>query len=162
MPENLPSMSSLQLLLVHAAYGRAMISAHDLEMQLSAILMCHLIENEVDLSVEQIRRMTLGQLVRKFTSELKPSSALEEELDNMVYFRNELAHRASAIITRAATHEEWHERAITELGEIESYFLETKLLLSPYFEKCYEITKISKDKIYEIASSLYPGIKVGG
>lgn len=155
-------MSSLQLVLVHAAYGRAMISAHDLEMQLSAILMCHLIGNEVDLTAEQIKRMTLGQLVKKFTNELKPSNVLEEELENMVYFRNELAHRASEIIACAATHIEWHERAIAEFGEIESYFLEAKLLLLPYFEKCYEITKVSKERIYEIARSMYPGIKVGG
>jgi len=40
--------------------------------------------------------------------------------------------------------------------------LETKLLLLPYFEKCYETTKMSKEKIYEIANALYPGIKVGG
>lgn len=77
----------------------------------------------------------------------------------MVYFRNELAHRASEIIARAATYSEWHERAINEFSEIESFFLETKLLLSPYSEKCYEITKVSKEKVYEIAYSMYPGIR---
>jgi hypothetical protein len=78
-----------------------------------------------------------------------------EELDNMVYFRNELAHRISNFIVLKATSHEWHDKVIKELGEIESYFNEAQEILLPYIEVCHKKLNLNEEKISEIAFSLY-------
>jgi hypothetical protein len=148
---------SLKMHLIYAAYGRAMMRAHSLEMKLSTILMGHSIKNKRIPAPMKIKQMTFGLLVKTFIQEFRPSDYLEEELDNMVYFRNELAHRISDIVFNAIGGKgEWHEKIIIELSEIESYFAETDELLSPYFQECYEITNTSKETLLNIAQAIYP------
>ena len=149
----------LQMLLVHAAYGRAMMAAHGMEMRLTVFLMCHAIENNYPIALDSIKKMTFGVLVREFVKKYKPSEYLEEELDNMVFFRNDLAHRISDTLTRAAAKDDWCDRVIRELTEIEGYFRETDELLNPYMERCHRITKTTYADLRRIAERIYPGMR---
>lgn len=45
--------------------------------------------------IEWLDRLTLGKFISEFTSRLSPSEYPAEELDNMLFFRNELTHRIS-------------------------------------------------------------------
>lgn len=148
----------LQLMLVHAAYGRAMMKAHQLEMHLSTLLLCHAIKHKLPGDLSSIKRMTLGALSRGFVEKYNPSDEVAEEIDNMVFFRNELAHRISESIVRAAMDESWHERFVEELGEIEGMFADTINLLDPYMEQCYRSMGVTRDDLLTIAKKVYVGI----
>lgn len=100
--------------------------------------------------------MTLGSLVDVFVHCFSPPEDHVEELDNMIYCRNELAHRISNFIISKASSSEWHDGIIRELGEIESFFEEINELLSPYIEACYKKLNLSEEKINEIAFSMHP------
>jgi hypothetical protein len=89
-----------------------------------------------------------------------PSDDLHEELDKMVFFRNELAHRISDAICRAATGSEWREKVTKEMVEIEKIFGETNILLDPYMERCHRITKTNDADLKRIAELFYPGMQV--
>ncbi|MGN6739603.1 hypothetical protein [Dyella sp.] len=149
----------LQLMLVHAAYGRAMMKAHQLEMHLSTLLLCHAIENKLPSGPDHIKRMTLGTLAREFVEKYGPSDYVAEEIDNMVFFRNELAHRISEHIVRATTDEEWHEKFIEELGEVEDMFVDTIKLLGPYMEQCYRFMGATHDDLLAIVNKVYIGAR---
>jgi len=153
------SDASLKMIFVYAAYGRSMMAAHQLEQNLLAIVSSHPEKLPEKYTAEKVRKMTLGSLVNIFINCYSPPEELVEELDNMIYFRNELAHRISNFIVSTASSHKWHDEVISELAEIESFFEETNELLSPYIEACYKKLNISKEKMNEIAFSLYPHLK---
>lgn len=150
-------MKKFELTLVHAAYGRAMLAANALESKLCLFLMCHAVEGDYAIP-NSIKRMTLGALVNEFVARYAPGEEIEEELDNMVFFRNELAHRIQETIIYATTDMDWPQRVIEELGTVESYFKDTETLLQPYEERAYSTLKVSKATLQNIAQRLYPDI----
>lgn len=156
------SDASLQMVFVHAAYGRSMMAAHRLEQSLLVILSCYPDNFPEKYTAEKIGKMTLGSLVNVFVNCFSPPEELVEELENMIYFRNELAHRISNFIISKTSSIEWHDGIMRELGEIESFFEETNELLSPYVEACYKKLNLSKEKINEIAFSIYPHFRKNG
>ena len=156
------SAKQLQGILVDAAYGRAMRMAHLLESRLVTFLMYHAVENNYRIDRVRIKKMTLGVLSKEFIAKFNPSEQIEEELDNMVLFRNELAHRISDTIVTAAIHEDWPERVVQELTEITSYFQDTLDLLEPYVEKGYRVLNASEEDLLRVVGKLYPGLKVDG
>jgi hypothetical protein len=141
-----------------AAYGRAMRMAHLLELKLVVLLMCHAVENNYPIDRESIKKMTLGALTKEFIAKFYPSNELAEELDNMVFFRNNLAHRISETIISAAVHENWSERVVDELVEIANFFRETINLLEPYMERSYRAMNASEEDLLKIVNRLYPGL----
>ena len=144
-------------MLVHAAYGRAMLAANSLESKLRIFLMCHSIEGNYEIQ-KPIHLMTFGALVKDFVEKYSPGSQIEEELDNMVFFRNELAHRIQEMIVRSTVEVSWTGRVIEELGTIESYFSDTAVLLKPYEDRVYSTLNVSKATLHSVAQRLYPGI----
>lgn len=154
------TIKQLQAILIQAAYGRAMLAVHHIEMKLVTYLMCYAVENSYSSDNDAIKRMPLGTLVREFVTKFVPSGQIEEELDNMVYFRNELAHRISQTIFHHAAHDDWQQRVIEELATIEGYFHETDELLTPYMERSYGAIKITESDIYRVAQQIYPGLKI--
>lgn len=152
-------MKKLQLTLVHAAYGRAMLAANSLESELCMYLMCYAIEGNYAIP-KSIKRMPLGALVKEFVAKYAPGDEIEEELDNMVFFRNELAHRIQETIVHATRDTNWQERLIEELGTIESFFNDTEVLLQSYENRVYAALKVSKGALQHIAERIYPGICV--
>lgn len=148
----------LQTILVQAAYGKAMMRAHHLELKLATFLMCHAVENNYKISHDAIKRMTLGVLVNEFINIYAPPEQIEEELDNMVFFRNELAHRISESILLQSVHDDWQQRVIDELATIEGYFRETDILLTPYMERSYSAINITEVDMLQVAKQIYPGL----
>lgn len=150
-----------KLLLVNEAYGRAMLSAHALEFRLSSLLICKLAtsKNASDSEVEVIKKLPLGLLIKKFTAEFDPSESLLEELDNMLHFRNELAHRIAIMILREALHSEWEGRLILELQQISEYFCETMEMLTPYVQEYTLKLGLTTEKILELGYEVYPGAR---
>lgn len=154
----LQSAENLQMILMHAAYGRAMLAAHHLELRISTFLLCHAIETGADLSIDAVKRLTFGALVKDFVKKFNPSVHLAEELNNMVFFRNELVHRVSDAICRAAINSDWRDKVIKEMIEIETMFGETDALLGPYMERCHRITRTTDADLRQITERLYPGL----
>lgn len=152
-----------RLLVVHAAYGRAMLDAHSLELTLCTLLFVRAAiqehsESERQNDQSRLERLTLGELMREFNAAYSPSENIQEELDNMLYFRNELTHRISQMILLAATRCEWEARMIEELSEISQMFRETKALLEPFIEDCWKRLGCSDEKMREVMYRLYPGV----
>lgn len=153
-----PPFDDVQLTMLHACYGKAVLSAHMLEMRLSLFMECHAVEHGYRASPEAIKRMTLGMLVNEFIEKHDPPDSLAEELDNMVFFRNDLAHRISSMIFSRAADADWHDKIIQELIDIDSFFKETIALLNPYMENCYRVLGVTNSQLHSIAGRVYPGL----
>lgn len=156
----------LPQVLVDAAYGRAMLSAHALERKLRTLLLIHFGEvrlnnNRRTAATEQIQRLTMGPLIEQFITAYKVEEHLQEELDNMLFFRNELAHRISDTILGKALEPDWRRRLVTELLEIESYFRETNQSLEHYIDEWLEANGFSKQQIISIGMGVYKGLAGG-
>lgn len=155
------SDASLKMVFVYAAYGKSMMNAHKLELQLLAILSFYSEKLPEKCTAESMNKMTFGALVNLFAKCLNPPERLIDELDNMVYFRNELAHRISNLMILGAKSYEWHETVIAELNEIDSYFKETIEMLSPYIKECYKKMNLTEEKINEMAFVVNPHLQKG-
>ena len=150
---------------VFAAYGKAMMSAHTLERRLAGLIIASVTDTslpgaEKTTEIERVGRLTLGQLIKEFNASHSPQEELAEELDNMLFFRNELAHRIADTILAAAVEREWEEHIVQELTEYASMFSETSELLRPYTDAWFANHSIDQHKILEAVLKLYPGIKM--
>lgn len=157
----------LRIFILQATYGQAMLSAHALERKVASLLVAKLQEKrakgvELDLAIEKINRLTFGPLIERFVAEFAVDDELQEELDNMLYFRNELTHRISDMVLRKGAKVDWQERLLKELVEIDSYFRETSGMLNKYVDQWLEGVGLSRRKLVEIAFKLYPGFSPGG
>lgn len=153
-----------RMILVHAAYGRAMLYAHSLEKRLSSLLICQVVATsqskwEQDEAIAEIERLPLGILIKRFVTEYSPTETLRDELDNMLFFRNELAHRISAAVLSAAFKTDWEESVIEEMHQITEYFLETIALLKPYSQEWLSKFGWTNEELLEIGYAVYPGAK---
>ena len=90
-----------------------------------------------------------------------PSGYLQEELDNMLYFRNSLAHRISETVLGEALDPGWCLRVVTELSDIESYFRETNGLLECYVDEWLHANGYKKEKLFSIGKAIYKGLGSG-
>lgn len=152
-----------QLLLVQAEYGKTMLRAHGLERSLATLLICHVTfagdhKASLDFEINKIKRLPLGLLINKFLETFSASEDLIEELDNLLFFRNDLAHRISDTIIYAAMSVDWEKKVIAELVDIRSYFTDAEPLLQPYMEVFNQKLGVSDAKMQEIMNKLYPGI----
>ena len=113
--------------LIWAVHGRAMMGAHRLEKKLSLLLVQRAIDtcpsnDSLEQAIEAIYRLTLGPLINRFLTEFSASENLAEELDNMLFFRNELTHRISDMALNAADrHTQWTSRLIEEIENIPTF-----------------------------------------
>jgi len=151
---------------VYAAYGRAMMAAHSLERRLAALLVTRAADRRSSKEIfhaeqAEIDHLPLGPLIKRFISDFQPEERLVEELDNMLYFRNDLAHRISDLILCAARQEQWEEKVFTELTDITEYFRETREMLEPYAAEWFARHSISKHEVLTKVLAMYPGIKRG-
>lgn len=140
-----------------------MLRAHGLERRLATLLICHATlagdrKASLDSEIDKIKKLPLGLLINKFAETFSPCEDLIEELDNLLFFRNELVHRISDTIIHAAMQVEWEKKVITELIEIRSYFSDAEPLLRPYMEVFNQSFGVSKEKKQEIMHKVYPGI----
>jgi hypothetical protein len=155
-----------RMLLVHAAYGKAMLCAHGLEHSLATLLICKIslskvLHNQSKAEVAKIKRLPLGVLIEKFAVEFSHSDQLREELSNLLFFRNELAHRISDSIISAAVEVNWEERIISELEEICGYFRDCRPLLAPYIDHFQSQLGLTDENVIELIRVTYPGSGVG-
>jgi hypothetical protein len=151
---------------VYAAYGRVMMAAHSLERRLAALLVTRAADRRSSKEVfraeqAKIDHLPLGLLIKRFISEFQPEEQLVEELDNMLYFRNDLAHRISDLVLRAAQRAQWEEKVLTELTDITEYFRETREMLEPYAAEWFAKHAVSEHELLTKALAMYPGIKRG-
>lgn len=156
------SQETFRMLLMHASYGRAMLAAHHLELRLSLFLLCNAIERDELTTRDSFKRLTMGGLVAEFVKRFSPGEELREALDNMVFFRNELAHRISDTICDAAKDTGWREKVTKEMMEIEQIFSGINALLDPYMERCHRITKTTDADLKRITELVFPGIRIAG
>lgn len=152
-----------KMLAVHAAYGRAMLYAHGLEKRLSALLIANTVDQkksreDTKEEIASIDRLTLGSLIKRVASEYELSDDLLEELDNMLSFRNELAHRISNQLLAATREQAWEEKTVVELGEIATYFRRTSAALSPFVSEWFSNNGFDQAEILRRALTQYPGI----
>ena len=156
--------SAERIIAVHAAYGKAMIAAHSLELRIAAILFARAEEDvKIGKSVDSgaIDRLTLGQLINRFLLEFSPPEELAKELDDMLYFRNELAHRISKTILSAAQRKHWEEKVVSELYEISSYFAEASHSLQPFIDAFLSKHGLTLEPLLDRLLVNYPGIRQG-
>lgn len=151
------------MFLVHAAYGRAMLRAHGLERDIATLLICYttFTPDEVairEAQIARIKRLPLGPLIDKFVQAFQPTDDLIEELDNLLFFRNELTHRISEMILHAGHEVAWEERVLKELADIQSYFDEVTPFLRPYMDSFRDKIGIGEDRMRELVKKLYPGM----
>jgi hypothetical protein len=149
---------------VYAAYGKAMMAAHSLERQIATLLIVHVTEKTVpglqrEEEIDRIGKITMGQLISRFKLAYSPSDELQEELDNMLFFRNELAHRIVDTVLHATMQREWEGELIQELSEWTEMFHATKMLLEPYSEDWFRKHGIDQSKLLQGFLSIYPGIQ---
>ena len=150
-------------LVVFAAYGRTMLHAHALEFRLATILSVRIMfvdapEQERENRIKRIRESTFGVLIKDFVIECAPNEDIQEELDNMLFFRNELTHRISKTILLAAQKPEWEVRVATELEEMSQMFIETEELLEKFVEELRAKIGWKEEIMQEFAARMYPGI----
>ena len=119
------------------------------------------IKDKNGLCLDLIKKMPLGALVKRFNNRLSPGDRLSEELDNMVFFRNQLAHRIADTILQCSSSEQWMLKVTEELNEIASLFEETLTLLSPYIEYCCETLGVTHSEVRMLFDSIYPNIGKG-
>lgn len=155
--------SQERFFLVQAEYGKTMLRAHSLERRLATLLICHATfaedrKQSLESEINKIKRLPLGPLIEKFVETFPASEELVEELDHLLFFRNELAHRISDTIIYAAMQADWEQRVVTELADIRSYFIDAEPMLEPYMETFKQKLGVSKAKMYEIMLKVYPGI----
>lgn len=147
---------------VFAAYGRAMLDAHGLELRLATLLSVRVIlaggtENEQNKAIARIEQQPLGGLIQDFIASYEPSDEIVEELDNMRYFRNELTHRVSRMILLSAIKEKWEIPLIKKLDEISTIFRETSCRLEPFMAEYRHKVGVRDETMHELACRLYPG-----
>lgn len=148
---------------VYASYGKAMMAAHSLERCLAVLMIIHVTDRiqlgpERTKAIERIDKLPLGPLIESFCGAYAHTDDLAEELSNMLFFRNELAHRISDTILGATAEREWEDRVIQELTECTAMFRETRSLLEPYSAQWCEKHGINLKQLMEKAFNLYPGI----
>lgn len=149
---------------VEAAYGRAVMAAHSLERNLGFLLMTRIVGSErrdVELQLNQIKRLPLGLLISRFVEEFGVGEGLQEELDNMLYFRNELVHRISDKTLCKALDSDWRHRLAQDLIEIEGYFRETNVLLEPYIDSWLSAHDLTRSQLLSIGTEIYKGLARG-
>ena len=148
--------------LIWAVYGRAMMGAHRLEKKLSLLLVQRATDicpsGELrDQEIKAIDRLTLGPLINRFLTEFSASENLAEELDNMLFSRNELTHRISDMALNAADrHTQWTSRLIEEIENISTYFSETCALLEPYSKEWMDGKEITQERLDKVGARLFP------
>lgn len=143
---------------VEAAYGAAVLKAYQLENSLVLLLTTKLIDEFGDESSdfqkaqEKVKRLTMGRLIDRVLKEFELSDYWGDELDNMLYFRNELVHNISWEIQSSRVEPNGKERLVEYLSEIQSYFVETNTEIMRLVFQWFEEHGISKEKLYKIAA----------
>jgi hypothetical protein len=151
-----------RLFLVQAAYGKAMLQAHGFERTLATLLICHATfsrdrRKPLDARIAGVKRLPLGPLIDEFVDAFSPDQNLIGELSNLLFFRNELAHRISDTILGAATQSDWEQQVVRELEEIRSYFVDVRPFLEAYMEAFRFKIGITEEQMLELARKVYPG-----
>lgn len=147
---------------VFAAYGRAMLTAHGLELRLTTLLSIRIVldggaENEQRRALAKIEQQPMGGLVRDFIAIFEPSEDVMEELGNMLYFRNELSHRISKMMLLSASKGDWEAPLILKLEEMSQMFIDTERLLEPFMVEYRSKIGVPEETIEELGRRFYPG-----
>lgn len=139
-----------------------MLDAHGLELRLATLLSVRIFfaggpQDEQSKAFTRIEQQPMGGLIRDFITHYRPPEELMEELDNMLYFRNELAHRISRMILLAARKEGWETLLIKELTEMSEMFNDTQKLLEPFMAEYRSKVGVPEETMHELGRRLYPG-----
>jgi len=158
---------SLKSLALHAAYGYAVMAAHRLELKLVSLAATRRVSNPTstpslfDDDLSGLGKPTLGRLIEYVIAEFDVPEQLEEELDNMLYFRNRLVHHISNMILLAARKPRWRARVIRELAEIEGYFHATSREIDKMLDDWLHSTGLSRKKVRGRAKQMWRRIREG-
>ena len=148
---------------VYAAYGRAMMAAHSLEARLAALLLTRLAaqfsKEAFRRERDELDRLTLGSLIRRFIREFEPSERVTNSLRNALCVRNDLAHRISNRILMAAQEARWEEGTTAELMEVADCFAGVRSELDPLVAKFFSALGIREQELLERELAKYPGIR---
>ncbi len=144
---------------IEAAYGRAVLAAHRLETTLYTLLSVHFSEVSGSNKVlcqerEKLSKMTLGNLVERVISEFHISEYWQEELDNMLYFRNRLVHQIATDLSSSFLRHGSKQRIVEELERIRSYFVETDEEMERMLFDCLAAKGITKEKIDKVVTQI--------
>ena len=164
MPGTADLSSQETKIAIYAAYGRAMLAAHSLELRLAALLITRLVGDnlpiqQVQTAQAKIEKLTMGQLIKRFLQEFKPSEDIKEELNHMLHLRNELAHRIAKLILHSAQAPNWEAQLNAELAELTTYFGETREALQPYINDWINKHGVSNAELLNRGLTLYPGFE---
>jgi len=149
-------LKSLERHVLDAAYGRAMLEAHSLELCLANLLVLRLVDDgfsdeKYKSEYAKIKKKTMGKLISKVVEKYEISDYWQEELDNCLFFRNRLTHQISDDIVSSHINGDEENKLITELEEIKGYFIETKLELDKLVDYWLDI---DRSIIHDVAMSL--------
>ncbi len=154
-------LATIELYALEAAYGRAVLAAYSLEQTLYVLLVIRLPKAVVsnkretfDHEQKKLQKLTLGRLVERVIAEFEIHDHWQEELDNMVYFRNRLVHSIAVDITTSVLRHGNKQRIVEELEEIRSYFIETNREMRKILFACLEPNGLTEEKVNEIARAL--------
>src|SRR3990172_8731412 len=156
---------TIDSLALHAAYGSAVLAAHILERNLVSLLATRSIRKRAstfslfDEDLDGLRKLTLGRLIEEVIAKFHISEGLEEELDNMLYFRNRLVHNISDDMLLWAVKPGWKDRVILELREIKHYFHETNCEIEKILDDWLLSNGLSREKLQELAKLIWRGVQ---
>lgn len=149
-----------------ASYGSTVLEAHQLENWLVLLLATNELSsdkdkvNEFEDSFKKLKRLTLGQLINRSIIEFNFSEYWQEELDNMLFFRNQLIHDYSWEITSSMMETDGQIKLLEELNNIRSYFSETTDEIKNRVVKIFSDSHgIPRDSIEEVAKEWFLNAK---
>ena len=154
------------MLLIEAAYGKAMLRAHGLERTLATLLICNLtLSQDKDgtqaADIAKVKRQPMGSLITRFIAEFSPSDELQERLSHLLALRNDLAHRISDTIIDSAVSMNWEGQVTSELASISEQFADFRPYLRPYMARAESAHGLNDEKIAKLIQEGYPGAGVG-
>lgn len=144
---------------IEAAYGRAMLAANRLERVLVQLLLFEKHpelkdENDFKRELAALSSLPFGRLIDEAERRLGLSEYWLDELDNLRWFRNELAHRAHEYTTSHLIDHGLWEKVVVELDEIRSYFQEALKEFDARVLEQLETLGINKEKLFSVAREL--------
>jgi len=142
----------LQSYALQAAYGGAMLKANRLEFGLRTLLSMHINTNsddEFDKAMSKLKGLPLGRLVNRANQEFSIPAYWQDELENLCWFRNQLAHLIVDDISWSRLWEEDEWELISHINEIGGLYGEALDYISSMIDTEAEARGLSKESLVE-------------
>ena len=159
--------AKLQSYALQAAYGAAMLKANRLEFCLRTLLIMQLnakSDDELYKALSELQRLPLGRLIERVIQAFSIPDYWQEELDNLRWFRNQLAHQIMDDISWNHLLEEDEWELISYLNQVGSFYEETIDYVTAMIaaeQKKRSLTKEDQLKFDELFSRYIQRLKQG-